>query len=217
MGEENFVHLRSCIKPKKAKMKNEQTVTNETGHGKSLNVKPKLRFGRLAALTALAGLCVGPSIQKSSAVIPPSGGYSPLVAGSFSIVNVKNGEAIDANGSTTSGSEVVQKPRIYGQFWTFSQNSDGTWNIVSQDSHLALDDGNTSANNSHVIQYTPNSSNNNQHWYVEVQSDQTYKITNKASGKVLDSGNISGTGIPVIQYTSNNGSQQRWNLYYPAD
>ena len=199
-------------------MKTTPTVISEIRYGKSHNAKSKRKFGRLATLTALAGLCFGPSVQKSSAVLDPTGGYSVLANGTFTIVNVQNNEAIDTNGSTTAGTDVVQKPRILGgQFWRFTQNADGTWFIVSSSSGLALDDGNTSANNSHVIQWTANSANNNQKWFVEVQSDHTYKITNKASGKVLDSGNTSGNGIPVIQYTSNNGTQQRWQIYYPQD
>ena len=186
---------------------------------KTKNIKSKWNPGRLAVLTVLAGSCIGLSVQKSAAVIDGGGGYHPLQDGNIiQIVNIQNNEEIHANvpnGNAVVGADVYQQARV-GDYWTFYKNSDGTWSIVSLDTgNLALDDGNSTANNAHVIQYTNQRSNNNQHWYVDLQSDGTYKITNKASGKVLDSGSRSGNGIPVVQYTSNNGKQQRWQLYDP--
>lgn len=193
-------------------------MISEIPSGASARAKFSQKFGRLAALAAVTGLCFGPSIQNSSAIILPNGGYAPLQKGLYNIVNLQNGKAIDNNSSTQTGSVVVLKTRSFsnGQNWAFTQNSDNSWTIVNSAGGQALDDGNTNANNAKMIQYTANSANNNQRWFVDLLSDGNYRFTNKASGKVLDSGSKFNDGTPVVQYTSNNGSQQHWKIYLPA-
>ena len=98
---------------------------------KTKNLKSKWNFGRLAAITVLAGSCVGPLTQKSSAVLDPPGNYYALKNGDLlQIVNVQNNEEIHAGSGV--GAEVYQQNRI-GDYWKFTQNSDGTWLIVSID------------------------------------------------------------------------------------
>ena len=149
-------------------------------------------------------------------VIPPDGGSTGGggIAGTHSIINVQNGEAVDNASSNTQNAGIILWANNGGnaQKWNFTQNSDTSWNIVSVFSGQALNDGNSSANGAQMIQYGANSNDNNQRWWVDKQSDGTYKIWNKVNSKSLDSGNKSGNNLPLIQWDYNGGSQQRWNL-----
>ncbi len=138
--------------------------------------------------------------------------------GMHMIVNQQNGDAVDngnSGGSTnTTNAGVILWGKNGGppQWWNFTQNSDTSWNIVNVRSAQALDDANSTANGTQVIQYYPNSDNSNQRWWVDRQSDGTQKIWNKANSKSLDSGGKTGNNLPLIQWDWNGGSQQRWNV-----
>ena len=161
-------------------------------------------------ISALAWLQYTPASNPGGGGSTGSGG----IAGTHSIINVQNGEAVDNAGSNTQNAGIILWANNGGnaQKWNFTQNSDTSWNIVSVFSGQALNDGNSSANGAQMIQYGANSNDNNQRWWVDKQSDGTYKIWNKVNSKSLDSGNKSGNNLPLIQWDYNGGSQQRWNL-----
>ncbi|KAL9489840.1 hypothetical protein ACSS6W_002117 [Trichoderma asperelloides] len=98
------------------------------------------------------------------------------------------------------------------QRWQFSQNSDGTWNILSMTSFKALDcpNGETDDNLA-MIQWSRNR-DPNQRWVMEKQTDGSYLIQNAASGKYLDGASNSTNGASLIQWSKNGQSQQRWVL-----
>ena len=141
-------------------------------------------------------------------------GSANPIAGVHSIINVQNGEAVDNASSNGLSAKMILWGSNGGnaQKWNFTQNSDTSWNIVSQYSGMALDNDASSSNGTQLSQYTANSGNNNQHWWVDQQSDGTYKIWNKVNSKSLDNGSKSGNNIPLIQWDWNGGNQQRWRL-----
>ena len=139
---------------------------------------------------------------------------SSSIAGTHLIVSAQNGIAVDNGGRTTNGAPIILWGNNGGvnQKWTFTQNSDTSWNIISQQSGKALEDpGFSTANGTQMDQWTSNSGDN-QRWWVDLQSDGTYKIWNKYSSGALDNSSSSVNGHPLIQWGWNGGSQQRWNL-----
>ena len=133
--------------------------------------------------------------------------------GRHTIVGMNN-MAIDTLGLTANNSIVG----LWGlgpsqnQLWNFSQNADGSWNIVSQSSWKSLDvPGGNPANNTKIIQWPP-TRGSNQRWWVDQQSDGTYRIWNQQSGASLDSSSTTNNGTQLIQWGWSGGAQQRWRL-----
>ncbi|HEY1121619.1 MAG TPA: RICIN domain-containing protein, partial [Haloferula sp.] len=133
--------------------------------------------------------------------------------GRHTIVGMNN-MAIDTLGLTANNSIVG----LWGlgpsqnQLWNFSQNSDGSWNIVSQSSWKSLDvPGGNPANNTKIIQWPPTRGSNQRLW-VDQQSDGTYRIWNQQSGASLDSSSTTTNGTQLIQWGWSGGQQQRWRL-----
>ena len=141
-------------------------------------------------------------------------GAANPIGGTHVIVSQQNGKAIDNGSSTAQQAGILQWSRNGGsqQRWTFTQNSDTSWNIVNQFSGQALDNANSLTNGTQVIQWPANSGNTNQRWWVDRQSDGTYKIWNKGSSKALDNSSSSADGYKIIQWDWNGGTQQRWTL-----
>lgn len=152
--------------------------------------------------SAVAWLQFTPATQPSS------------IAGSHVIVSKVNGIAIDNANLNGNGAGVVLWGLNYGltQKWNFTQNADGSWNIVNQSSWKALDvPGGSTANNTQMVQWTP-SRETNQRWWVDLQSDGSYRIWNQGSQLSLDSASASTNGSKLIQWGWSGGNQQRWLL-----
>ena len=136
------------------------------------------------------------------------------IYGSHLITNTMTGMAIDNAGSITQNTGIVQWGTNGGpaQTWTFTQNSDTSWNIVSAVSGMAMDDpGGSTTNGAKMIQW-PDSGTTNQRWWVDQQSDGTYKIWNQASSLALDGSSSTTNNYPLIQWTWSGQPQQRWYL-----
>ena len=122
--------------------------------------------------------------------------------------------AVDSLGLTANNSIVGLWGLNYGQtqVWNFSQNSDNSWNIVSQSSWKSLDvPGGNPANNTKIIQW-PATRGDNQLWWVDVQSDGSYRIWNKQSGASLDRSSTVTNGQSLIQWGWSGAAQRRWRL-----
>ena len=132
------------------------------------------------------------------------------IYGTHIISNQKTGMVIDNAGSATQNTGVVQWGVNGGpaQRWTFTQNSDTSWNIVSAFSGMALDDpGGSTTNGKQMIQW-PEAFGSNQKWWVDQQSDGSYKIWNQYSSDALDGSSSTTNGYPLIQWG--------WNGRVPA-
>jgi hypothetical protein len=136
------------------------------------------------------------------------------IAGMHYIVSAQNGIAVDNGGSSTNGAGIIQWALNNGQNqqWNFTQNEDSSWNIVSEQSWLALDvPGGNATNGTQLDQWTPTRANN-QRWWVDLQSDGTYKIWSQATSGALDNSSNSTNGYKLIEWGWNGGTNQRWKL-----
>lgn len=136
------------------------------------------------------------------------------IAGMHYIVSKQNGIAVDNNNSSVNNGGLVLWGLNHGlnQRWNFTQNEDGSWNIISQSSWLAIDvPGGNTANNTQLIQYQSNH-NDNQRWWVDQQPDGSYKIWNKQTLGAFDNSSSATNGFPLVQWGWNGGVQQTWLL-----
>ena len=101
------------------------------------------------------------------------------MAGVHALVRKQSGMALD---SGPAG--VAQRGRNgeQSQKWSFSQNADGSWNIVNHATWRALDDPSAAQ----VVQSLPSRASS-QRWWIAQQPDGTCKIRNQASGLLLGS------------------------------
>ena len=136
------------------------------------------------------------------------------IMGVHFIVSDQNGIAIDNGGSTANGAGIIQWGLNNGQTqkWNFTQNEDSSWNIISEDSWLALDvPGGATTNGLQMDQWTSTRATN-QRWWVDQQSDGTYKIWSQATSGALDNSSNATNGYKLIQWGWNGGTNQRWLL-----
>lgn len=146
--------------------------------------------------------------------------YTPVtkpgfIGGIHVMHNKLTSMAMDSGGTFGNAAKVIQwgPNHDQNQKWQLTQNSDGSWNIISMSTWEALDcpDG-TKEDGATMVQYRTHR-NPNQRWWIDDMQDGTYKITNQASGKVLDGGKSSTNGAPLVQWEWNGEDQQRWVFY----
>jgi len=138
------------------------------------------------------------------------------IAGVHFIVSKQSGMALDNGSRTGNGTGLVQSALKKGpnQQWNFTQNEDGSWNILNQASWQALDvpAGNVT-NGTQVGQY-PRNRNPNQRWLLDQQPDGSYRILSQLpGGGALDNSSSSVDGFKVVEWGWNGGAQQRWVLH----
>jgi len=146
--------------------------------------------------------------------------YTPVsmpnsIWGRHVITNSLNGIAIDSGGNFGTPGTVILWGLNSGlnQMWDFSQNSDTSWNIISEATGEPLEDpGGNTTNGTHADMWTWDHGAN-QRWWVDVQPDGTYKIWNQASSLALDSGSASANNSPLLLWGWNNQIQQRWVIH----
>lgn len=125
-----------------------------------------------------------------------------------------SGKALDdPNHSTASGTQLITWTPNGGsnQSWAFTQQSDGSYQIVNGQSNLCVDDygGNTTAGTP-VIQYTC-TGNSNQRWTVAAVSPGVYTVTNVHSGLLLTTASTT-DGALVTQQPDTGSALQHWTL-----
>lgn len=137
------------------------------------------------------------------------------IAGSHTVVSKLSGVAVDNAGLTDNSTGIVQwgVSNSQNQKWNFTQNEDGSWNIISQSSWKALDVPNSNvANGVQPVQW-PANRNANQRWRVEAQADGSYRIWSQlAGGGSLDNGSTTTNGAKLLLWGWSGGDQQRWQL-----
>lgn len=137
------------------------------------------------------------------------------IAGTHTIVSKVGNMAIDNAGLIDNGTGIVQwgAGNNQNQKWNFTQNEDGSWNIISQSSWKALDLPNSNvANGTQPVQWASNRAAN-QRWWVDLQTDGTYRIWSQvAGGGSLDNSNSTVNGYKLIEWGWSGGDQQRWQL-----
>ncbi len=133
------------------------------------------------------------------------------ITGTHTIVNKQNNKAVDVGAKFTNRDGILlsNSSKTQSQKWNFTQNADGSWNIVSQFSWKALDcPGGAKTDALQIVQWQT-SRDPNQRWILDAQADGSYKISNQQSGLALQR---STDGSQLVQAPWNGKSRQRWNL-----
>jgi hypothetical protein len=125
-----------------------------------------------------------------------------------------SGKALDdPNHSTAAGTQLITWTPNGGanQNWQFTQQADGSYQLVNAESGLcADDDGGFTTAGTAVIQW-PCTGAGNQHWTVSELADGTYSITNVNSGLLLTTPSTS-NGALVAQQPNTGSPLQQWTI-----
>ncbi len=136
---------------------------------------------------------------------------NPL-AGTWRITADANGLAWDSNGSTTSGTDVLQNTASLddAQEWTFQATSDGYYRLVNAASGRVIESVTTQAGS--AVQLKDVSDTASQQWKpVPVGSSWVFQNRTDAS-IVLDSGGSVPSGSPLKQWNDNGSTNFRFSL-----
>jgi len=144
------------------------------------------------------------------------GAANGVADGTYRLVNVHSGKALDvAGGSNSDGATVLQWPYTgsSNQRWVLSYQGDGYYKITALHSGKALDVADlATGNGGRVIQWSVNGGGN-QLWRVAANGDGSYRLVNKHSGKVLEVyGASTSNGAAVDQWSWGNANNQKWRL-----
>lgn len=162
--------------------------------------------------TASASLIVaGPSQQP-----PQPTDITPISGQSYYVLDQLSGLQVDLdNGSTTAGSHLVQDPRSFtntSRRWTFTQLSDGSWQISNVQNSLCFDGANISGV-TYVVQNACSSGAATQRWTLSATSNGYYTISNNSTNLVVDVPSMSG-GTSLVQAALSGAAtqSQQWLL-----
>ncbi|MFI6318249.1 RICIN domain-containing protein [Nonomuraea sp. NPDC050556] len=118
----------------------------------------------------------------------------------------------DPNHSTTPGTQFVTWAPNGGpnQTWTFTQQADGSYQIVNGESHLCMDvNGGSVSAGAQIIQWTCTGASN-QRWVVTAVSGG-YKVASQKSGLLLTTASTA-NGALVTQQADSGSALQRWAI-----
>ena len=159
-----------------------------------------------------------PAYTASNFIIPKgSGGGSNLVAnGTYTIVGVQSGKALDdPAGSTASGTqqEIWTINGGNNQKWTLTNLGSNVVELVNVTSGLALEVRGSSTSNGAVVDQAAYTGASNQKWTVVQVSTGVYNLKNVNSGEMLDViGGNTANGTLMDQWPSNGGTNQQWKF-----
>ncbi|QMU77897.1 hypothetical protein GXW83_21565 [Streptacidiphilus sp. PB12-B1b] len=143
-------------------------------------------------------------------------GWAVAAAGSLNGTHtlVTGGNALDdPNHSTTAGTQLITWPANGGanQSWQFTQQPDGSYQLVNSQSGLCADvDGGSTSAGAEVIQWTC-TGGSNQHWTVTQQSDGLYTVASVKSGLLLTTASTA-SDAPVTQQAATGSPLQQWSI-----
>ena len=158
-----------------------------------------------ATITATSGTASGSSTFGWTVNAAFNGTTHTLTAG---------GMALDDPGSSTTAGvqlDTWTPATSSNQKWTFTQQSDGSYEIVNVLSGLCVDvDGGGTTAGEAIDQWTCVGSSN-QLWDLTVLSSGAYTITNERSGLVLTTASTS-AGALVTQQANTGSALQQWTI-----
>ncbi|NUP52614.1 MAG: family 20 glycosylhydrolase [Catenulispora sp.] len=124
------------------------------------------------------------------------------------------GQALDDPGSSTATGTQLITWGLHGgsnQQWTFTQQADGSYQLVNGVSKLCADvNGGSSTAGAAIIQWTC-TGNANQHWKVTPLAGGGYTIASVSSGLLLTTASTA-NGALVTQQADTNSALQHWTL-----
>jgi len=157
-----------------------------------------------ATVTATAGAASGSTSFGWSVAAPT------LQNGSYTVL--LQGQALEDPNASSTEAQQLDTSALTGaadQQWAFTQQSDGSYQLVNGSSGQCMDDdgGFTTAGTS-VIQW-PCSGASNQHWTLAQLSGGGYAITNVHTGLLLTTASTS-NGALVTQQANTGSALQQW-------
>ncbi|GAA4837171.1 RICIN domain-containing protein [Kitasatospora terrestris] len=136
---------------------------------------------------------------------------NPVLSGSHTLT--ASGKALDdPNHSTAQGTQFITWAPSGGanQRWVFTQQTDGSYQIVNGESNLCMDvNGGSTAPGTAIIQWAC-SGGTNQRWTVNAVSGG-YTITSQKSGLLLTTASTA-DGALVTQQADTGSALQRWAI-----
>lgn len=135
-----------------------------------------------------------------------------LPDGTYTVVT--SGRALDnPNHSTSPGTQMITWSPNGGpnQDWTFTQQADGSYQIVNGRSQLCLDVyGGSTAAGAAIIQWTCHGGSN-QRWVVTALAGGGYTVASLKSGLLLTTASTA-NGALVTQQANTNSGLQHWSI-----
>ncbi|WP_247003636.1 S8 family serine peptidase [Halosolutus gelatinilyticus] len=149
--------------------------------------------------------------------VSDGGGDGDLVdGGTYRIINVNSGKALEVeNGATENGATVQQWPAaaVDHHRWTIHEIREGVYQVLVAHTGKALDVADVSTDpgaNVHQWDYV---GGDNQHWRIEAVGDGEYRMIADHSGLGLEVDDWStDDGANVIQWDYHGGANQRWTF-----
>jgi alpha-L-fucosidase len=157
------------------------------------------------------------TLNSDTANISPHAGIVSLTVtfdpnAYFEIVNVTNGLALDGNGATTEGSDVLENAYSGSptQQWHVASVGSGVYTITNRSSGLVIDGRGLSTNGTPLGQWQYDGSTNLQWAFGPGHS--SYKIINQTSGLVIDSGGNVPPGSDASESLYDGSTNRQWRL-----
>ena len=159
-----------------------------------------------------------PGSTFSPAPLPQPPGPSAPSGQTVSLVAKNSGKCLDVTGSSLIPGTLVIQWTCWGganQHWKLNPLSDGSYEITSANSGMALDvsGGPAAVSDGVPVLQWPYWGGTNEKWKLQSTSDGYYELIVESSGKCLDvTGGPGATadGIQVEQWTCWGGDNQKW-------
>ncbi|MCD9878471.1 RICIN domain-containing protein [Streptomyces guryensis] len=153
-------------------------------------------------------------VQYSNLSITP--GTVPDLSGTYKIVSVNSGKALDAVGRGTADGTLIDQWTYNGgtnQQWTLARNSAGYYTITGVGSGKALDIPYFSTWTGTQLQLFTSNGGANQQWVIAPSDNGSYTIETRANGYMLDvAKNSTADGAAIDEWPTNGATNQQWTL-----
>jgi len=158
----------------------------------------------------------GTSAQSTEASATPTAGTNLVANGTYTIVGIQSGKALDDPGwSTATGVQMDIWTVNTGnnQKWVLTNLGNNVVKLVNAFSGLALEVKDGSTSNGAVVDQAAYTALTKQQWTLVKVSSGIYNLKNVNSGHLLDViGAKTADGTLVDQWPSNNGTNQQWKF-----
>jgi len=153
---------------------------------------------------------------NAATITVASGGGNLIANGTYTIVGVQSGKAVDDPGATKTSGTQQEIWSINGgsnQKWTLTNLGSNVVELVNSASGLCLEVKGSSTSNGAAVDQAAYTGAANQKWTVVQVSSGVYNLKNVNSGEMLDViGGKTADGTLLDQWPSNGGTNQQWKF-----
>ena len=178
--------------------------------GLSINSSTGLISGT-PTTTATSTVTVTASSGTASSTTSFTWLVSPIANGTYTVA--ASGMALDDPGSSTTTTQLTTATPTgtSDQKWVFTEQSDGSYQIVNASSGYCVDLYYSSLTAGAAIQQFGCTGNSNQHWIVTPLSGGGYSISSSVSGLLITTASTT-SGALVTQQANTNSALQKWTI-----